>query len=205
MRTVSEAILFKYRGWIGILCLCSAATAVTWSSPWVEEDSLTDSLLDALAWGCFVIYVTFRLWAILFVGGRKDKALQTEGPYSLTRNPLYFGGFCFALSVTLFLKSVLLLAATVLAARVYSQWVIAAEEHVLENNFGDAFRTYARLTPRLFPRFFRYYAPTTVEINCRALRGEARRVWLAAAMPFSAEALMHLRTAPWWPHWFTLP
>src|SRR5262245_44746487 len=183
MKTVSDAVMFKFRGWIGILCLCSIAAAVMLSAPWFEEDSLTDSLLDALAWGCFVVYVTFRLWAILFVGGRKGKELQTQGPYSLTRNPLYFGGFCFALSATLFVKSFSLFAATLLSFALYSRWVIPVEEDILERNFGDTFRAYVSRTPRVFPCFSLYQAPTSVVVNLRAVKGEARHLWLAAAMP----------------------
>jgi protein-S-isoprenylcysteine O-methyltransferase Ste14 len=205
MKQVSDALMFKYRGWIGILCLCSVAAAVVFSTPWVEEDTLTDCLFDALGWGCFVLYVTFRLWATLYVGGRKGRELQTLGPYSLTRNPLYFGGLCFAVATTVLFKSIALLVATVLAAGVYIRWVITAEERILEQTFGDAFREYARRTPRLFPRFSQYRVPQSVEVNVRALQGEAKHLWLASLLPFSVEVLMHLRTAPWWPHWFTLP
>ena len=197
--------MFKHRGWIGILCLCSIATAVILSAPWVAEDTLTDCIFDALGWVCFVLYVTFRLWATLYVGGRKGRELQTLGPYSLMRNPLYFGGLCFALATTLFFKSIALLMATVLAAGIYARWVITVEEHSLEQTFGHAFREYARQTPRLFLCFSQYRAPRSVEVSFKALRGKARHLWLASLVPFSAEVLMHLRTAAWWPHWFTLP
>jgi peroxiredoxin len=82
------------------------------------------------------------------VGGVKDKVLQTTGPYSITRNPLYVGGFCFALSIAFFLKSSSLALLTLAASAAYVRWVVPAEEEVLESIFGEAFREYKRRTPR---------------------------------------------------------
>lgn len=197
MKRAVDSLMFRYRGLIGSVCLLPVAIVVVLSSPLVADGTVIDFAVDALGWVCFVLYVTFRLWAILYVGGRKERELQTQGPYSLTRNPLYFGGLCFALSTMFFFKSLSLLATTLFAAGVYSRWVITAEEHVLEGAFGEAFREYARTTPRLLPRFSRYHAPAWVEVNLRAIKGEARHLWLASLLPFSAEVLEHLRTAAW--------
>lgn len=204
MQRVSDSLIFKYRGLVGIICLFPIGTAIIFSSPLITEDTFLDLAMDALGWLCFVIYATFRIWATLYVGGRKGKELQTQGPYSITRNPLYFGSFCFALSASFFLKSILLPITTVIMIAVYSRWVIAAEEQVLLKTFGDAFSTYVQSTSRLLPRLSHYHATDFVEVNLKAMKTEAKRLWRAAAFPVIIEFVMHLRTASWWPHWFNL-
>lgn len=204
MKSVTDSVMFKHRGFVGVICLLPVGITVIFSSPFIAENSLTDFITDVLGWFCFGLYVTFRIWATLYVGGRKDKELQTQGPYSVTRNPLYLGTFCFALSISFFLESISLVVATILAIAIYSRWVIATEEEVLLKTFGDTFSNYVKNTPRLFPRFSHYYATDFVEVNRRALKTETKRLWFAALLPVIIERIMYLRTVPWWPHWFIL-
>ena len=117
------------------------------SFPRIAENTLIYFITDVLGWFCFGLYVTFQIWSTLYIGGRKDKELQTQGPYSVTRNPLYFGTFCFALAISFFLESISRVVATILAIAIYSRWVIAAEEQVLQKTFGDAFSNYVKHTP----------------------------------------------------------
>lgn len=203
-KEVVDFPIFKYRGWIGILLLVPAGLGIIFSAPVFEKGTFGDSLFNILAFFFFILFVTFRLWSTLYVGGRKDKELATEGPYSVVRNPLYFGSFCFAVSVTLYAKSLILLAGTVIAVFIYSRFVIVTEEKVLESLFGDVFREYVRRTPRLIPNFSLYRAPRSVEIDLFQLNREAIRVWGACALPVAAELLSFLRTVSWWPHWFRL-
>ncbi len=205
MKKVSDSLTFKYRGLVGVICLLPVGIAVFFSFPLIAENTLIDFITDVLGWFCFGLYITFRIWSTLYIGGRKDKELQTQGPYSVTRNPLYFGTFCFALSISFFLESISLVVATILAIAMYSRWVIAVEEQVLQNTFGDAFSNYVKNTPRLLPRFSHYQATDFVEVNLRALKTEAKRLWLSAALPLIIERIMYLRSVPWWPHWFILP
>src|SRR5574337_582273 len=135
MKKVSDSLMFKYRGLVGVVCLFPVGIAVVFSSPLIAENTFTDFITDVLGWCCFGLYITFRIWSTLYVGGRKDKELQTQGPYSITRNPLYFGTFCFALSVSFFLESISLMVATTIVIAIYLRWVIAAEEQVLQRTF----------------------------------------------------------------------
>ncbi len=146
-KSVTDSWIFTHRSLIGIACLAPAGLAVIFSKPWIAESSPWALLLDFAGWILFLAYLSMRIWATLYVGGVKDKILQTTGPYSITRNPLYVGGFCFALSITCFLKSFSLAALTLAASAAYVRWVIPAEEEVLESIFGDAFREYKRHVP----------------------------------------------------------
>lgn len=205
MKTVGDSLAFRNRGIIGLLLLIPVGLAVLFSNPTVLENTFFDFLFSALAWLLFGTYIFFRIWATIYVGGRKDSALQTEGPYSITRNPLYFGSLCFGLSAACFLNS-LSLAGTLMAVWfIYARRVIKAEEHFLEGKFGEAFQEYCRRTPRLIPSPSLYRSSDSLNVKLKGLRIEGQRLLGATLLPLSAEILMHLRTASWWPHWFQLP
>ena len=89
---------FRYRGWFGIVILVPPAVATFLSQPIIREESWLDVAGDVLAWLLFVYGGALRLWATLYVGGRKGRVVVCEGPYSLCRNPLYLGTFLLAAS-----------------------------------------------------------------------------------------------------------
>ncbi|HZR45742.1 MAG TPA: isoprenylcysteine carboxylmethyltransferase family protein [Candidatus Manganitrophaceae bacterium] len=205
VETINDSVAFKNRGKIGVILFLPIVVAVSFSSPVVARGGLLDLFMDALGWLSFGLYLTFRIWATLYIGGRKDKELQTRGPYSVTRNPLYFGSLCFALSAAFFFKSLSFFLMICTMGVIYLTGVIRAEERFLEKKFGKAFRDFAQRTPRLFPAFSHYTSDDSVDAKMIAIKAEARRLWLAILLPISAEIIMYLRMTPWWPHWFTLP
>jgi len=202
---IAESWAFRNRGVLGVLLFLPALVAVLLGEPLVAETSAAGLTMDLAGWVFFLLYVTFRLWATLYIGGKKDSQLQTRGPYAMTRNPLYFGSLCFVVSFAFLFKSPLLLLMTVLIATFYLRAVIPAEERVLEQNFGNAFLQWARVTPRLFPSLSLLSAEQTVEVSVRALRKEGRRLWWASLLPLVALLISFLRAAPWWPHLHAFP
>jgi len=205
VRKAKNSFAFRNRGAIGALVLVPAGVAVAFSTPTIVHGTFIDYLIDAAGWIFFVLYAVFRVWATMYVGNRKDHELQTEGPYSLTRNPLYFGSLCYALAVACFLKSITLVFGIAAGGFVYLHWVIASEERFLEWKFGDAYRAYRRCTPRIWPSPGRYRAGDSVEVKLAGMRRELKRLAPSLFLPFGAWVLAHLRAELWWPHWFTLP
>lgn len=205
MNKISKLMIFDYRGKITAFFIAGLCAAVAVSSPLVRLNTFIGTAMLILGWVFFVLFCTIRLWATLYIGGRKSRELQTDGPFSVSRNPLYLGNFCFTLSSALFLQSLSLLVVVVIASVLYLRYVIKAEERLLHDMFGDTFDEYVRKTPMVIPDFSNYHARPTVEVNIWSLKKELPRMWLAALLPVFAGVLVHLRTAPWWPHWFIMP
>jgi protein-S-isoprenylcysteine O-methyltransferase Ste14 len=90
---------FHLRGWVGIAIMFPLGIAVEATRPWIRPGGWEALALSAAAWIFMAAGLTFRLSAILFVGGRKGECLITRGPYSLCRNPLYVGSFLLAVSI----------------------------------------------------------------------------------------------------------
>lgn len=106
-----------------------------------------------------------RMWCSLYIAGYKDQVLITQGPYSMTRNPLYFFSTFGALGVGFctetFTFPLLLLAVMIL----YYPLVVRKEERRLRDRFGGAFDDYARRVPAFFPSFALFSEPDTYVVK----------------------------------------
>lgn len=205
MNSIAESLAFRNRGKVGFVLVAPLVVSLVFSYPMIEENSPTGIVFTSLGWLVFGLYLTIRIWATLFIGSRKDSELQSEGPYSMTRNPLYLGTFCFALSSVLFLKSITLALVIAVGFLFYSRLVVRAEERFLAGKFGAEFAIYRERTPSFLPSISRFHSPDSVHVSLDALRSEAKRLWTAFLFPITVEILMQLRMSPDWPHWFRLP
>lgn len=98
----------------------------------------------------------------LFVRGlsaghiHKDRQLAVTGPYAHTRNPLYLGTLLLGVGVTVAGGEPIFIALfLVFFALVYTR-TMRGEARLLEREFGDAYREYARRVPALLPRLTPY-------------------------------------------------
>ncbi|MFO0894969.1 MAG: isoprenylcysteine carboxylmethyltransferase family protein [Phycisphaerales bacterium] len=202
--TVHHSRWFHLRGFAGGALLLPMGAAIALSKPMIPAGSVLELVVYCLAWVAFASYVWWRLWATLFIGGRKDQVLATQGPYSVTRNPLYVGSFFFGLSATLFFQSLLGVLVVIALMVIYSRTVIKTEERVLRDRFGSTFDEWCARTPRLIPRFSAWDAPKEVVVNTAAFRRELRRLCAALGLPLGAAVVNLLRHDPRWPAFFHL-
>jgi len=123
-----------------------------------------------------------RIWCLVFVAGRKDDVLVTEGPYSLVRNPLYAFSFLGALGFGLAAENPILAAILALAFGLYYAFVVRREERFLAERFGATFHDYVARTPRWLPRFRAYHEPSTISVTPARIRaGILESMWFVWA------------------------
>jgi len=79
-------------------------------------------------------------------------SLNTEGPYALTRNPLYLGNLCITLGLCLLAHDVWLLLLAALLFWLQYRPIIAAEEEFLRSRFGARYDAWCARVPRFWPR-----------------------------------------------------
>lgn len=197
--------LSRSRAWLSMLLLLPAAMGAIFSAPMIPIDSWGDLACDSLGWCLFITGAVFRWWATLYIGGRKDMQLISHGPYSICRNPLYFGTFLLTISVGVLSHSLLFVAAVALVSTFYLGITVPVEEQRLLANHGEAYRKYLERVPRFFPRFWLHQSPERIEVNVAGLRAELVRMLRWVWIPLLCQALTHFRTQDWWPHWATLP
>jgi protein-S-isoprenylcysteine O-methyltransferase Ste14 len=75
----------------------------------------------------------------------------TDGPYRVTRHPMYLGIVSFHVGATVAMESLALLVITLVYVIPFTALRIRAEDAVLATGFGDQFQMFARRVPALVP------------------------------------------------------
>lgn len=135
-----------------------------------HDGTLLEGLLFSVALVLVGVATVGRLWCAMYISGYKNSELITSGPYSMTRNPMYFfsflgfAGIGFAtetLTCSLTFPLVFLLA--------YPS-IIKREEEFLRSTFGPSFMDYCARTPRFFPTLKTFHEEESYVVNARLFR-----------------------------------
>lgn len=108
--------------------------------------------------------VLWRMWATLFVAGRKDVELVRDGPYAACRHPLYFGSVVAAAGIGLTTRSLTLALGLPLLIGAVSVVAARREELALAAAHGDAWRRYRLATPAFWPAWRGARMPDSVTL-----------------------------------------
>jgi len=140
----------------------------------VCESAHAGSVLEATLFLAGLVLVGIatvgRLWCSLYISGYKDTELITTGPYSVTRNPLYFFSLLGFAGIGLATETLTLgIALPSIVAMGYPA-VIRREEDELRAKFGAAFDAYCARTPRFVPDLGKFNEPALYAVNPRLFR-----------------------------------
>jgi len=114
----------------------------------------TEEMHERIEWiGQMLILIGIggRLWSTLYIGGRKSSEVVQTGPYSITRNPLYFFSAVAAAGVGGQMGSIALTAAFGVLCWVAFSIVIRREEEFLSAKLGKPYLDYVARVPRFMP------------------------------------------------------
>src|SRR5438874_6144411 len=75
-----------------LLFLPAIAFALVSQAAYVE-DGFWDTTWEVVSFLILLTAAFGRIWSAAYISGRKNHELVVDGPYSLTRNPLYFFSF----------------------------------------------------------------------------------------------------------------
>lgn len=161
--------------------------------------------IEVVSLALVLICVAGRMWSILYIGKKKNRELVTAGPYSMTRNPLYFFSLLGAVGIGLFIGSLVLTLILGLAAYFVLVSTAGKEAKHLEALFGAKYRDYARETPLFWPNPSLYRENDVVSFSPAALkRTFLDGLLFLAALP-AIEAMEYLKDIGYLPVLFRLP
>ncbi|MGA2218519.1 MAG: isoprenylcysteine carboxylmethyltransferase family protein [Terracidiphilus sp.] len=174
--TVS-AVLFRYRMFINMVIIVLGFWA-----PWTQyrgigshilllewlalEISRTGLLSFTVATPVIIVCgaliaamgAVLRIWGaawlghgVVFDGEMQAGALTADGPFRYARNPLYLGTGCMFAALALLMPASGALFVLV-AAPLFLFYLIRGEESFLTAQFGEPYRKYLLVVPRLIPR-----------------------------------------------------
>jgi protein-S-isoprenylcysteine O-methyltransferase Ste14 len=131
---------------VGVAVLISMRPVSPEGAYWHEAIERTGIVL-------IMVGIIGRTWCAMYIGGNKLNRLVTEGPYSLTRNPLYVFSAIAAFGLGAQLGSVVYALICAAATLVIFAVVINHEERALAERFPGEFAVYKARVPRLTPDF----------------------------------------------------
>jgi len=138
MKNVVE-IIIRYRSFVGILCLIIILY-------------LSEPSPRSVAVGFFMILagMFFRAWASGYIS--KDNELATKGPFSLTRNPLYFGNFVLGLGIAIAGNNLYSYVIFFVFYLLFFPFLMILEHRRMKKKFGEKYREYAKKSHSFFPK-----------------------------------------------------
>lgn len=116
-----------------------------------RHDELMQEYIETLGLALVMIGVGGRLWATLYIGGRKSAVVVSTGPYSITRNPLYLFSSIAAAGVGAQTGSYVVTCLSLMLCAAFFHIVARREERFLSATLGDEYLSYLRQVPRFLP------------------------------------------------------
>ncbi|NGY06860.1 methyltransferase family protein [Solimonas terrae] len=171
-------------------------------SYWSRAGLMFGDLLTSLGLVLIGVATVGRLWCNLYIVGYKNRELLTTGPYSTSRNPLYFFSSIGAVGVGCMSESLIITAVIALMFAITYPSVILAEERRLADLHGDAWTRYVATVPRFWPKFSQLDEPEQYTMYPRQFRRHlSDALWFgwAAAILLLIETL---HDGGWLPVWW---
>lgn len=187
--------LFRWRSYLPLVLLPLVGLAILRATyPFGTET--TDLAWEACCVGLSLIGMTLRIWTVGVAAPgtsgrntRKQKAetLNTTGPYSLVRHPLYLANAIIVMGLALFPHTWLLPPAVAALTLGYYALIAWREEVFLRVRFGHTWKEWAERVPRLWPAFG-HFVPAARPWRWReALRREYHGLTLVLVLPFALD------------------
>lgn len=136
-----------------------AVTAIVVGAPIVQSFTVEAPWVRGIGAGLLLASTVFAIWARLALGSSwsvgprasRDRGLRTDGPYAITRHPIYSGLLGMLLGSAL-LGGLGQWIALVAAGLVVAELKIRSEERLLLATFPDAYPAYRERVPQLIPK-----------------------------------------------------
>lgn len=155
------------RAILAVIILLAFTTLVFGGS---RHDELTHEYIETLGLTLVLVGIGGRLWATLYIGGRKSAMVVSTGPYSITRNPLYLFSSIAAAGVGAQTGSYVVTCLSLVLCAAFFHLVARREERFLSERLGDEYKSYLQRVPRFLPNPLIYRDDAEVTFQTARIR-----------------------------------
>lgn len=134
------------------------------------HDELMHEYIETLGLVLILVGIGGRLWATLYIGGRKSAEVVSTGPYSITRNPLYLFSSLAAAGIGAQTGSYVVAGLFIVLSSALFYFVALREERFLSATLGDEYLGYLNRVPRFLPNPMLYRDEPEVMFQTGRLR-----------------------------------
>jgi protein-S-isoprenylcysteine O-methyltransferase Ste14 len=173
---------------VGVASLAGLAALMA-IQPASPEDATWHEMVERSGIFFILVGILGRTWCAMYIGGSKLSRLVTEGPYSVTRNPLYVFSAIAAFGLGAQLGSVVFALVCAAATIAIFALVISHEERALAERFPSDFALYRARVPRFAPDFRGWQDAETLVVRPALVR---RTFWDATLFLFAVPGLKAL-------------
>ncbi len=140
------------------------------TQPVIAFGSLGFALMDTVGILLVLVGVFGRFWCIMYIGGRKAALVFQDGPYSISRHPLYLFSTIASVGLGLMLGSLTLAVLIGVIVFLILFYTAAHEEVFLRKEFGSDYDKYAARVPRILPNLSLWKTERVIQSNIKQLR-----------------------------------
>jgi protein-S-isoprenylcysteine O-methyltransferase Ste14 len=145
-------------------CYAVLLATVAFVDPrWSHSDA--GRLLELGGLALIALAILGRIWATLFIAGRKDTDLIDAGPYARCRHPLYAWSVVASLGLGLATQSLVLTGVTAMLSILVHVMAAIGEERRLAASPAIDYLHYAARVPRFWPKASGTATPQALIVN----------------------------------------
>lgn len=175
-------------------------TASTWRDGGIWHEGI-----EGFGLLLILICVLGRATCTLYIGGRKSAELVTIGPYSVSRNPLYFFSLLGTIGAGLMFGSMVVGVFFGCLYFLAFDRLIRKEERFLDLSFPLQFAAYCAVTPRWLPRWQLWKSVDEIVVRPKLVFNTLRDATLFMLMAPLFEAVEWLQQSGLLPVYLQLP
>ncbi len=160
--------LFKYRSYLPLALLVAGVLVKLYHVHYVGDTAVSVALERSALW-VGLLGLAIRVFTVGYTPkntsgrntneGQVADTLNTQGIYSLIRNPLYLGNYLMWVAIAMMTGSGWFVLVFSLVFWIYYERIVYAEESFLRQKFGRTYLDWSENTPAFLPRHLRYKKP----------------------------------------------
>lgn len=198
--SVYKSFAYRSRVWWTAASLTIGCVLTAWNSPLPKLPGYWELAITLTGVALFCAGAAIRVISASYICARKSLDVVNTGPYSVCRNPLYWGTLLMVSAFPFLMRSPVLALSMVPIILLYTYAVVPVEEMVMANRHGEKYMMYCNTVPRWLPNFQGYVSGEAMGRQTEGFYKECKRLvyWVALAVGLYVAFRFH--DASWWLH-----